>query len=180
MAGYDQLLERYHKASERFDYYITGLAVAVLAYSIQSFDSGKAVHYMWLVPVAWTSLLLAVIAGLVRIEWIVTILGIETEKFTIQTASQSLHQNISKIFSEVYDLKKISTGLPKEWEAKELEKGIDKTLSDYSESSNRLIKRQRNAVKIAEWAYRIREWCLVIGILFLGLSKIMNLYGLDK
>ena len=39
MADFDKLYDRYHESRQRFDYYITGLSTAVLAYSVQTFDS---------------------------------------------------------------------------------------------------------------------------------------------
>lgn len=175
MANFDEVYDRYHQASQQFEYYITGLATAVLAYSIQSFDAGKYENYVWLAPFGWVFLLVAVGTGLVRLEWIVTLLGSETRRVEIQNMYDSLHKNIGKILEDALILEKICNGLPQELTIKGTEKRIQKNLDDCSKSIEYLNKQQNKAAAIAERAYRIREWSLIIGLFFLGLLKALNL-----
>ncbi|MDP3111946.1 MAG: hypothetical protein Q8M71_07590 [Thermodesulfovibrionales bacterium] len=175
MADVEKLYDRYHESRQKFDYFITGLATTVLAYSVQSFDSGKYANYIWLAPIAWSFLLIAVIAGLVRLEWIIAVLGIETEKFTKQTIYQNIYQNIPDSLRNAYKLQEQKwKGLPEELTPEGMEKWINKSLSDCSKSIEFLNAQQSKAIKIVEWAYRFREWSLIIGLFFLGVLKIVN------
>jgi len=76
MTEFNKLYDRYHESSQRFDYYLTGLAAAVLVYSVQSFDSGGYANYVWLAPIAWFFLVISVGAGLLRLERLIAVLGI--------------------------------------------------------------------------------------------------------
>lgn len=68
------LQNRYIESRQRFDYFMTGLTTAVLAYSVQSVDLGTYKQYVFLAPIAWVLLLLAILAGIVRMHYIVEIL----------------------------------------------------------------------------------------------------------
>lgn len=57
------LQNRYIESRQRFDYFMTGLTTAVLAYSVQSVDLGTYKQYVFLAPIAWVLLLLAILAG---------------------------------------------------------------------------------------------------------------------
>jgi hypothetical protein len=76
MADIEKQEEQYLESSQKFDYFMTGLCVAVFAYSVQSFDAGNYENYIFLAPIAWFLLLLAVLAGIVRLEYSVNQLGI--------------------------------------------------------------------------------------------------------
>ena len=64
----DKLYELYWQSSQKFDYFMTGLSIAVFVYSIQSLDLNRYSSYLFLVPIAWIFLLISVIAGIIRIE----------------------------------------------------------------------------------------------------------------
>lgn len=174
MGDIDKLYDRYHKARQQFDYYITGLTTAVLAYSVQTFDSGKYTNYVWLAPIAWLFLVLSIIAGLTRLEWINAILGAETEKFIKQNMYQNIRQNIPESLSNADKLQKICNNLPKELTPEGVEKWTKEYLDTCSKAIENINKHQSKAVKIAEWAYRGREWCFVIGLILLGTLKFLN------
>ena len=121
-------------------------------------------------------LVIAIIAGLTRLEWINAVLGAETEKFTKQNAYQNIRQNISGSLLNAAKLQEICTGLPKELTPEGVEKWIKESLDTYSKSIENINKHQSKAVKIAEWAYRSREWCFVIGLILLGTLKFLNFW----
>lgn len=52
MEDFEKLYDRYHQSQQNFDYFITGLSTAILAYSVQSFDSVRYTSSVWLAPTA--------------------------------------------------------------------------------------------------------------------------------
>lgn len=62
----DAAVIRWQKASARFDYYLTGLTVAVLALSVETYSPSGGPW--WLVVSAWVLLALSILAGLSRVE----------------------------------------------------------------------------------------------------------------
>jgi hypothetical protein len=58
-----RLLTQWYEMRERMDYWMTGLAGAVLAYAVQSYDSGLVPNLRILAPVSWALLLAALGCG---------------------------------------------------------------------------------------------------------------------
>lgn len=53
---------------EKFEYFLLGLILSVLALSIQTFKPSEAGKFTYLVVIVWTLLLASLIAGIIRIE----------------------------------------------------------------------------------------------------------------
>jgi hypothetical protein len=59
-----QAYDRWLQAKERIEYWLTGVAGALLAYAVQSYNPVLVPHVQWLAPVSWGLLLAAVVAGI--------------------------------------------------------------------------------------------------------------------
>ncbi len=167
MADIEKLREQYLESNQKFDYFMTGLCVAIFAYSVQSFDAGKYVNYIFLAPIAWLLLLLAVLAGIVRLEYSVNQFGIG---YRILSLDKRLNE--SKIASQIA---KHGTLINSQTKQPLTEQEILSLIQSSEECKKNLIKQEDKSIKIAEWAYRFRQWLLVFGLFFLGLLKTLNL-----
>lgn len=143
----DKLYELYWQASQKFDYFMTGLSIAVFTYSVQSLDLSKYSSYLFLAPIAWISLLISVIAGIVRIEISVTL---NKSDAVIETMRMSK----SKIDSSKVEKQKMDV--------------LNKEITELEEKQGKYIK-------YASWAYRINQVALITGISLLGFLKTLNI-----
>lgn len=143
----DKLYELYLQTSQKFDYFMTGLSIAVFAYSVQSLDLSEYSSYLFLAPIAWTFLLISVIAGIVRIELSVTLNKSDAVIETMQMAK-------SKIDSNTVEKQKMDD--------------LNKEITDLKE-------KQGEYKKYALWAYRINQIALLAGISLLGFLKVLNI-----
>ncbi|MCL4456767.1 MAG: hypothetical protein M1147_12270 [Nitrospirae bacterium] len=143
----DKLYELYWQSSQKFDYFMTGLSIAVFVYSIQSLDLNRYSSYLFLVPIAWIFLLISVIAGIIRIELSVTLTKGDAVIETMQSAKAKI--DIAKIEKQKMD-------------------DLNKEITDFKE-------KQLGYIKYASWAYRVNQIALLAGISLLGFLKILNI-----
>ncbi len=143
----DKLYELYWQASQKFDYFMTGLSIAVFAYSVQSLDLSKYSSYLFLAPIAWISLLISVIAGIVRIEISVTLNKSDAVIETMRMAKNKLDSN-------------------------KVEK---QKMEDLNKEIEEHIKKQGKYRRYAYWSYRINQVALLAGISLLGFLKVLNI-----
>ncbi len=143
----DKLYELYWQSSQKFDYFMTGLSIAAFVYSVQSLDLSKYCSYLFLVPIAWISLLISVIAGIIRIELSVVLNKSDAVIETMQAAK-------AKIDSTKIEKQKMDE--------------LNKEITDFKE-------KQLGHIKYAYYAYRINQAALLSGISFLGFLKILNI-----
>ena len=68
---YSIVFQRYHETELKFDYFIVGSTLAILAFSIQYTQHSNLLCLKWLIVFSWTSFLLSFLAGLWRLESIV-------------------------------------------------------------------------------------------------------------
>jgi len=143
----DKLYELYHQASQKFDYFMTGLSIAVFAYSVQSLDLSKYPNYLFLAPIAWISLLISVIAGIVRIELTVILNKSDAVIETMQMTKSKIDSN--KVEKQKMD--------------------------DLNKEITEIKEKQGKYIKYALWAYRINQVALLAGISLLGFLKVLNI-----
>ena len=147
MIKHDKLYELYWQASQKFDYFMTGLSIAVFAYSVQSLDLSKYSSYLFLAPIAWISLLISVIAGIMRIEKTVTLNKSDVVIETMRIARNKLDSN-------------------------KVEK---KKMEDLNKEIEEDIKKQEKYSRYAYWSYKINQIALITGISLLGFLKVLNI-----
>lgn len=143
----DKLYELYWQASQKFDYFMTGLSIAVFAYSVQSLNLSEYYSYLFLAPIAWISLLISAIAGIVRIEISVTLNKSDAVIETMRMAKNK-HESVK--------------------EEKQKMEDINKEIAEH-------VEKQGKYTKYAYWAYRINQVALLAGISFLGFLKMLNI-----
>ncbi len=170
MADIEKQKEQYLESNQKVDYFMTGLCVAIFAYSVQSFDAGNYVNYIFLAPIAWSLLLLAVLAGIVRLEYTSNWLGIG---YKILLLDKRL--NGSKIASQIVKHGTFINSQTKQPLTEQEILSLIRNIQSSEEYRKNLIKQEDKSIKIAEWAYRFRQWLLVFGLFILGLLKTLNL-----
>lgn len=158
--------KHYMDASQKYSYFIIALSAAVLAYSVQSFDAGAYSNYVFLAPIAWVILLLTVLSGIVRLEYLLIIFAATPNRDSIEAELADFRKiqegNIPPVHSR--------SGMPiRKDEMTELINERAKALEMFDKEL------KRNTI-ICETSYRVNQWTLVIGIAFLGLFKTLNLF----
>jgi hypothetical protein len=83
---------KYIEASQRFDYFVTGAAGAVLSYAVQSYSPVSGDAAPWLPPVAWLCLLGSAGSGLVHLHNAVKMLRISAAKVSVEGDVQILRE----------------------------------------------------------------------------------------
>jgi hypothetical protein len=65
---YNEVFQRYHETTTKFDYFVAGITLAVLSFSVQATQHANLVYSRWLIVGSWVSFLASFIAGLWRME----------------------------------------------------------------------------------------------------------------
>jgi hypothetical protein len=81
---YERKQERYIQATQKLDYFLTGLASATLAYSVQTFHADKYDTFIWIAPIAWLLLCITISSGLYRVIIYTFYLGEQAHKALIE------------------------------------------------------------------------------------------------
>jgi hypothetical protein len=83
----------YAKAQQKFDYFVTGGAGTLLAYSVQAFNPAVASRFDFLAPLSWGCLVVSVGAGLWHIGATVALLKVGAFRFTAQMDIDELRES---------------------------------------------------------------------------------------
>jgi hypothetical protein len=173
MKNDDSVNNRYKESHQRFDYFMTGLATAVLAYAVQSFDAGSYYISKWLAPIAWLLFLVAVLTGIRRLHYNVAIAKNESEHDNIWLQMKN-YQGIAtrlkrgtdprnEINMNVYPFRPYTND-----EAESLAKDYEHNLMVNDNEKKRITAR-------SEFMSGARQWFLMLGLLVLGILKALNL-----
>ncbi len=166
----DKLYGRYIESRQKYDYFLSGLSTAVLAYAVQSFDSGRYSHFKLLAPISWILLLLAVLSGLARIKHVVAILGnepllvkkrkelLEFQGIATHTQKGSLTMSFETFPFRPYTLEEVNN-----------------RIKECTQMLDTLNKKQGHLYKIANRFDTLLQIFLILGLILLGLLKALNL-----
>lgn len=158
--------EHYREASQRFDYFITGLSGALCAYIAQTFQPEKiAVSPKTLELIALLLLIGSVIAGFKRIEAIIQTHKLNHQKLDLTEKTGAILTNFNG-----QPMVNILSG--------------DVLQPDQAETTVLLLKSQIPIIEnsLDKWvglsgtAYSIRNWMLILGFLSLVVAKVWSAY----
>jgi hypothetical protein len=169
MTEHDQALfrEDYGRAVEarqRFDYFLTGLNSAVLAYAVQSHDPGQSQNWVCLAPVSWFFLLLGVGAGLVLHRFSLAVIEATA---VINHANSRFDELLAAAKEEWNRLPDPSVKRAEGWASKMFHEN-ESAIAE-GEKVRVAATRERD-----RWD-RIRSALFLVGLLTLGIWKSLNL-----
>ena len=78
--NYPAVFQRYHETQSKFDYFVVGSTLAILAFSIQYTQHSNLDCIEWLIVFSWTNFLLSFLIGLWRLESLVLIRGRDVDR----------------------------------------------------------------------------------------------------
>jgi len=162
----DSVLNYYRSASEKFDYFVTGLTGALCAYISQTFTPERiSVSPASLELVALLTLIASVVAGFKRIE--VSLVTARYNAHTLRLQEQR-GQLVSKLGS--FPLVNSATGeiLDPATVQNKLQL-ISEVLPEFEKSS------AENAEASGRW-YHTRNWLLMAGFLMLVAARVWHAY----
>jgi hypothetical protein len=159
------------ESQKKFDYFVLGITLAFLAFTVEQFVFQKTYIYYYLVPVGWGFLLISFIAGLFRLESINSFLTYEVKKLQFEPKAKNfeLAQNGGAII--------VKDKLGKEtWKPDEIKSENDKIkkiMEIIEQNEDKFLKRSLKG-------YQIQKWTLILGIVAIIVFKIVNLIILDN
>jgi hypothetical protein len=162
--------ERWQEAMAKYDYFVLGLAGAILAYAIQSTDAHTYVRAKFLAPTAWFVLGLSVISGLLRIQAVVTGMSLTYHRMEAGDRIRQIQQMRMASEPEQIPVMLSVTGM-RPMSAADLAAEEEKTRRRYDEASKKEARRGHHALI----AYRARDILLLLGLGILGVLKALNL-----
>jgi hypothetical protein len=161
-----RLTEAYVRASQQFDYFVTGGSGAALAYGVQSFDRRIPLRWDFLAPIAWALLFLAVLAGIWHLSTVVAYLRMVPLEYSFSESAEALREAESKgvgAYLSGADLPIPPNAVGYAREKLEIERG--KMTTDF-------VSKSRQLVLLA----RARNAFLLAGLLTLGVWKASSLW----
>jgi hypothetical protein len=157
----------YSDSRIRFDYFVTGGAGVVLAFSLKEFVPASGPLAAWLLPVAWALLLVALGAGLTGLNSFVEVmrLGVEyhrhrDEQGAIRSALLSGRTGTSV---------EVHTGRPITPQT------APALLTRLAEAEQRAARRSDREASLEVWAVHVRNISLVTALGVIGLWRWINL-----
>jgi hypothetical protein len=78
---YQTIFERYSKAEMRYQYFLLGTTMAILAFSAQYGGRTSIPNLKWLMPFSWGALLVSFLSGLVRARTMVRVRMLDVAPF---------------------------------------------------------------------------------------------------
>ncbi len=158
----------WREAAQRFDYFVNGVAIALVAYVGQSFSTA---------PRAWFSaatfellalglLLAAVIAGLKRLEGFVVHIGLNYGKLTADEMVNLLAKGIQSggIAIDPDTLSRVPIAQ------------LKKDQADWTEHARAAAKRMQELGQNGLRLYNTRNWLLLVGFVVLIVARVAGAY----
>ncbi len=162
----DSVFAHYRVASEKFDYFVTGLTGAICAYITQTYHPEKlSLHPTTLELLSLLLLIGSVVAGFKRIEYsLITyrynahLLRLQEQKGQLVSKSRG-GMVVNEATGEVIDPVSVHTKI----------QVITEVLPEFEDGQN------KNANISGNW-YKARNWLLFLGFMFLVSSKVWSAY----
>jgi hypothetical protein len=157
----------YADARVRFDYFITGGAGVVLAFSLKEFSAANGPIGIWLLPVAWVLLLVALAAGLFALNSFVELMRLGVEKHRHRDAQGVIRSAL--IASQTEHVIETHTGIPISHATG------PRLLELHSEAEKKADQRADREATMELWAVRVRNVSLVTALGVIALWRWVNL-----
>jgi len=78
--SYENVFQRYHESETRFQHFVLGITLAILAFSVQYTKTPALGWTSWVIVASWACLLVSFIFGLWRLETLVVIRKMDVER----------------------------------------------------------------------------------------------------
>ena len=158
----------WREAAQKFDYFVNGVAIALVAYVGQSFSTAPRAWFSaaTLELLALGLLLAAVITGFKRLEGVVVHIGLNYGKLTAEQMVNLLAQGIQ------------SGGIPIDPDTNnpgpiaKVEKDRDDWVERAETAAKRMQQLGRNGVRL----YNTRNWLLLVGFVVLVVARVAGAY----
>ncbi len=153
------------KEQERkLHFFMVTLALGVLSFSIQMFDTVKPHQYVLVIILSWLSLLVSTLAGIFQIQWR---LAVEVQQRHL-SAKQRDYERVQMASNKLANI--VESGNLKQCSPEEIKKMGENYENAIKTMTEDIAKRSQEVYIRA----KIHEWALVIGLILLAFFKILN------
>lgn len=158
--------DNYFQSFQKLEYFLTGGAGAVLAFTLQAYNPDIFSNAIFLLPCAWSLFLVSLIAGVLRLDRGV---GIYRKADLRARARAYLDPVIQAHAQHVPIIIGSDTG-------KVLSKSeTDRFISSGKEALSLIESRIKKEQAFARALYHVRNWALIGGLFLWGLWRVINL-----
>lgn len=163
---YEEAIKSQRESQKKFDYFFLGVVLALLGFSVESFDPSPHDKCIWLVPLGWSFLIISLLAGLYRQECINFFLYNEVGKIQ--------HGSSAELFKRAAEGKEtiVKDEHYTPWSPEE----IKQKNNLYEETMGILDSRIDKMNKRALYGYKVNKWAFVLGIYCLVSFKILKVF----
>ncbi len=148
------------RLQERFEFYVIALAFTILGLSIQTASFGDSVIPNLFELLGWLFLFVSGLVGLSRLEWV--------------PVAYNVYAEIENLQAEVARLRQAQQIGHDEVPVIDDERGVVPIGEAIQAQEDAVTKLKPKAERIERWTlikYQIHKWALVLGLLFLLLSR---------
>jgi len=148
-----------YEGVQKFDYFLTGISAAVLAYSVQAYAPAASEVGRFLVPLGWVLLGSSFYSGLKSQEWLLKVVAVAAdvawhhERFDELIAAERKYRAEGKIDE--------ASQASRDWE-------------DNERVLARLYQQRESFPKRVMTWDKLRGWCFLLGMAALGTWRLIN------
>lgn len=152
-------------ASQKFEYFVTGGAGAIVAFALESYETGT--DFYWIAPIGWGLLLLSLAAGMYRLSKMVMIQGATVQLREAEAMLVKLTPDLLRGTGAIVHDPGTGETFPPD--------ALPTLVSAWRARADQVKEAMREVNQRAIVAYHVRNWCLVLGLVALAVWKTLNL-----